>query len=199
MIEERRSRVLILLPPLLLPSKVLPLALSPATGSSPGQPRQGTVTGLLECRKRDETKLIKNLITGGTEPPFLSWLLSSVFPGNEMIFFGLFHPSPSPIPLKTASPNNQNVQRLLESSLKKYSSKVFGRIVRTVGRELFNVAEPSAVNQRDLLPVLQTSAATWPCPCQLVCPPSCSSCASVTPTAGTKVRPSRCRALPWLP
>lgn len=44
-------------------SHVLPLALSPATGSGPGHSRQGSVIGLLECRKRDETKLIKNLIT----------------------------------------------------------------------------------------------------------------------------------------
>lgn len=48
-------------------SPVLPSALSPAMTSGPAQPKQATVTGLLECRKRDETKLIKNLITGKTK------------------------------------------------------------------------------------------------------------------------------------
>ncbi|XP_044056593.1 unconventional myosin-Vb [Siniperca chuatsi] len=44
-------------------TQVLPSAFTPETYSCPSQPKQATVTGLLECRKRDETKLIKNLIT----------------------------------------------------------------------------------------------------------------------------------------
>nr|XP_033477195.1 unconventional myosin-Vb [Epinephelus lanceolatus] len=43
-------------------AQVLPSALTPETLSSPSRPKP-TVTGLLECRKRDETKLMKNLIT----------------------------------------------------------------------------------------------------------------------------------------
>ncbi|KAM3875664.1 unconventional myosin-Va [Diretmus argenteus] len=46
----------------LLAQAVLPSALIPE-GSSPSPPKPETVTGLLECRKRDEAKLIKNLIT----------------------------------------------------------------------------------------------------------------------------------------
>ncbi|XP_037626666.1 unconventional myosin-Vb [Sebastes umbrosus] len=45
-------------------TQVLPSAFTPETSSScPSRPKPSTVTGLLECRKKDETKLIKNLIT----------------------------------------------------------------------------------------------------------------------------------------
>ncbi|XP_042369881.1 unconventional myosin-Vb [Plectropomus leopardus] len=44
-------------------TQVVPSAFTPVTPSCPSQPKPATVTGLLECRKRDETKLIKNLIT----------------------------------------------------------------------------------------------------------------------------------------
>ncbi|XP_076582001.1 unconventional myosin-Vb [Chaetodon auriga] len=44
-------------------TQVLPSAFAPETTSCPSQPKSAAVTGLLECRKRDETKLIKNLIT----------------------------------------------------------------------------------------------------------------------------------------
>uniref|UniRef100_A0A7N8XMP0 Methyl-CpG binding domain protein 3b n=1 Tax=Mastacembelus armatus TaxID=205130 RepID=A0A7N8XMP0_9TELE len=47
---------------------VLTSPLSPDTSSCPSPTKPATVTGLLECRKRDEAKLIKNLITGETEP-----------------------------------------------------------------------------------------------------------------------------------
>ena len=48
---------------------VLPSAFSSEmTSSCPSRPKPATVTGLLECRKKDETKLIKNLITGETDP-----------------------------------------------------------------------------------------------------------------------------------
>ncbi|AWP11129.1 putative unconventional myosin-Vb-like [Scophthalmus maximus] len=40
-----------------------PSALTPETLSCPSRPQSASVTGLLECRKRDETKLMKNLIT----------------------------------------------------------------------------------------------------------------------------------------
>uniref|UniRef100_A0A669E6T8 Methyl-CpG binding domain protein 3b n=1 Tax=Oreochromis niloticus TaxID=8128 RepID=A0A669E6T8_ORENI len=43
-------------------SLVFPSALATET-SSPAQSKPSAVTGLLECRKRDETKLIKNLVT----------------------------------------------------------------------------------------------------------------------------------------
>ncbi|XP_068599870.1 unconventional myosin-Va [Brachionichthys hirsutus] len=45
-------------------TQVLPSAFNaePAT-SCPSQPKTATVTGLLECKKRDETKLMRNLIT----------------------------------------------------------------------------------------------------------------------------------------
>ncbi|XP_008275708.1 unconventional myosin-Vb [Stegastes partitus] len=43
-------------------TQVLPSALTTETSSLP-QPKPAAVAGLLECRKRDETKLIKNLIT----------------------------------------------------------------------------------------------------------------------------------------
>uniref|UniRef100_UPI003AB09A97 unconventional myosin-Va n=1 Tax=Centroberyx gerrardi TaxID=166262 RepID=UPI003AB09A97 len=46
----------------LLAQAVLPSALTP-DGSGLSQPKPVTVTGLLECRKKDEAKLIKNLIT----------------------------------------------------------------------------------------------------------------------------------------
>uniref|UniRef100_A0A7N5ZWS1 Methyl-CpG binding domain protein 3b n=1 Tax=Anabas testudineus TaxID=64144 RepID=A0A7N5ZWS1_ANATE len=42
---------------------VPPSPLTAETSSCPTQQKPATVTGLLECRKRDETKLIKNLIT----------------------------------------------------------------------------------------------------------------------------------------
>uniref|UniRef100_A0A7N8XZJ9 Methyl-CpG binding domain protein 3b n=1 Tax=Mastacembelus armatus TaxID=205130 RepID=A0A7N8XZJ9_9TELE len=42
---------------------VLTSPLSPDTSSCPSPTKPATVTGLLECRKRDEAKLIKNLIT----------------------------------------------------------------------------------------------------------------------------------------
>uniref|UniRef100_A0A8D3BYC8 Methyl-CpG binding domain protein 3b n=1 Tax=Scophthalmus maximus TaxID=52904 RepID=A0A8D3BYC8_SCOMX len=45
-----------------------PSALTPETLSCPSRPQSASVTGLLECRKRDETKLMKNLITGETDP-----------------------------------------------------------------------------------------------------------------------------------
>uniref|UniRef100_UPI0037E702DB unconventional myosin-Va n=1 Tax=Semicossyphus pulcher TaxID=241346 RepID=UPI0037E702DB len=44
-------------------AQVLPSSLSPEAPLSPSRPKPATVTGLLECRKRDENKLIKNLIT----------------------------------------------------------------------------------------------------------------------------------------
>ncbi|XP_068175280.1 unconventional myosin-Va [Antennarius striatus] len=45
-------------------TQVLPSAFNPDTVTScPSQPKTARATGLLECRKRDETKLIKNLIT----------------------------------------------------------------------------------------------------------------------------------------
>ncbi|CAK6955270.1 unconventional myosin-Vb [Scomber scombrus] len=44
-------------------TQVLPSALTTQQGSCPSREKPATVTGLLECRKRDETKLIKNLIT----------------------------------------------------------------------------------------------------------------------------------------
>ncbi|XP_059197972.1 unconventional myosin-Vb [Centropristis striata] len=44
-------------------TQVLPSALTSEMPSSPSRQKPATVTGLLECRKRDETKLIKNLIT----------------------------------------------------------------------------------------------------------------------------------------
>ncbi|XP_038572129.1 unconventional myosin-Vb isoform X2 [Micropterus salmoides] len=44
-------------------TQVLPSAFTPEMVSRPSQPKPATVTGLLECRKRDEAKLIKNLIT----------------------------------------------------------------------------------------------------------------------------------------
>ncbi|XP_051231456.1 unconventional myosin-Vb [Dicentrarchus labrax] len=44
-------------------TQVLPSDFTPETSSCPSRPKPATVTGLLECRKRDETKLIKNLIT----------------------------------------------------------------------------------------------------------------------------------------
>ncbi len=47
---------------------VLPSAFTPEASSCPSRPKPATVTGLLECRKRDENKLIKNLITGETDP-----------------------------------------------------------------------------------------------------------------------------------
>ncbi|KAL4000069.1 hemoglobin subunit alpha [Sarotherodon galilaeus] len=43
-------------------TQVFPSALATET-SSPAQSKPAAVTGLLECRKRDETKLIKNLVT----------------------------------------------------------------------------------------------------------------------------------------
>ncbi|KAM7388416.1 hypothetical protein PAMP_024590 [Pampus punctatissimus] len=43
-------------------TQVLPSALT-TESSSPSRQKPATVTGLLECRKRDETRLIKNLIT----------------------------------------------------------------------------------------------------------------------------------------
>uniref|UniRef100_A0AAX7VQ24 Methyl-CpG binding domain protein 3b n=1 Tax=Astatotilapia calliptera TaxID=8154 RepID=A0AAX7VQ24_ASTCA len=52
-------------------SSVFPSALATET-SSPAQSKPAAVTGLLECRKRDETKLIKNLVTGEINPPALS-------------------------------------------------------------------------------------------------------------------------------
>ncbi|XP_026201686.1 unconventional myosin-Vb [Anabas testudineus] len=44
-------------------TQVPPSPLTAETSSCPTQQKPATVTGLLECRKRDETKLIKNLIT----------------------------------------------------------------------------------------------------------------------------------------
>ncbi|XP_074523735.1 unconventional myosin-Va [Halichoeres trimaculatus] len=44
-------------------AQVLPSALTTETSPTPSRPKPATVTGLLECRKRDENKLIKNLIT----------------------------------------------------------------------------------------------------------------------------------------
>ncbi|XP_026160720.1 unconventional myosin-Va [Mastacembelus armatus] len=44
-------------------TQVLTSPLSPDTSSCPSPTKPATVTGLLECRKRDEAKLIKNLIT----------------------------------------------------------------------------------------------------------------------------------------
>ncbi|XP_070688977.1 unconventional myosin-Va [Pempheris klunzingeri] len=44
-------------------TQVLPSAFTPETSSCPSRPKPATVTGLLECRKKDEAKLIKNLIT----------------------------------------------------------------------------------------------------------------------------------------
>ncbi|XP_070817988.1 unconventional myosin-Va [Chaetodon trifascialis] len=44
-------------------TQVLPSAFAPETTSCPSRPKPAAVSGLLECRKRDETKLIKNLIT----------------------------------------------------------------------------------------------------------------------------------------
>ncbi|XP_041647512.1 unconventional myosin-Vb [Cheilinus undulatus] len=46
-----------------LVSQVLPSALTSEVCPSPSRPKPATVTGLLECRKKDENKLIKNLIT----------------------------------------------------------------------------------------------------------------------------------------
>ncbi|XP_040896238.1 unconventional myosin-Vb [Toxotes jaculatrix] len=43
--------------------QLLAQALIPETLSCPSRPKLAAVTGLLECRKRDETKLLKNLIT----------------------------------------------------------------------------------------------------------------------------------------
>ncbi|KAK2835694.1 hypothetical protein Q5P01_016178 [Channa striata] len=43
--------------------RLLTRDLTPETSSCPPRPKPTTVNGLLECRKRDETKLIKNLIT----------------------------------------------------------------------------------------------------------------------------------------
>ncbi|XP_041791311.1 unconventional myosin-Vb [Chelmon rostratus] len=42
---------------------VIPSAFAPETASCPPRPKPAAVTGLLECRKRDASKLIKNLIT----------------------------------------------------------------------------------------------------------------------------------------
>uniref|UniRef100_A0A671WPG4 Methyl-CpG binding domain protein 3b n=1 Tax=Sparus aurata TaxID=8175 RepID=A0A671WPG4_SPAAU len=47
---------------------VLPSAFSPETTPCPSRRKPATVTGLFECRKRDENKLIKNLITGEIDP-----------------------------------------------------------------------------------------------------------------------------------
>nr|XP_046247964.1 unconventional myosin-Vb isoform X2 [Scatophagus argus] len=44
-------------------TQVHPSAFTPETTSCPSRPTPATVTGLLECRKRDENKLIKNVIT----------------------------------------------------------------------------------------------------------------------------------------
>ncbi|XP_029285478.1 unconventional myosin-Vb [Cottoperca gobio] len=44
-------------------TQVLPSAFTPETSSCASRPKPAAVTGLLECRKRDETKLVKNLIT----------------------------------------------------------------------------------------------------------------------------------------
>uniref|UniRef100_A0A4W6CDY0 Methyl-CpG binding domain protein 3b n=1 Tax=Lates calcarifer TaxID=8187 RepID=A0A4W6CDY0_LATCA len=69
----------------LSPQSLTPLSLSPfpsafpspeevrrSISSCPPRPTPAAaVTGLLECRKRDETKLIKNLITGETDPPYV--------------------------------------------------------------------------------------------------------------------------------
>ncbi|XP_056234565.1 unconventional myosin-Vb [Seriola aureovittata] len=43
--------------------RILTKALTPETLSCPSRPKPAAVTGLLECRKRDEAKLIKNIIT----------------------------------------------------------------------------------------------------------------------------------------
>lgn len=58
---------------------VPPSPLTAETSSCPTQQKPATVTGLLECRKRDEAKLIKNLITGETElsPTFTSLCYST--------------------------------------------------------------------------------------------------------------------------
>ncbi|XP_034560457.1 unconventional myosin-Vb [Notolabrus celidotus] len=44
-------------------AQVLPSALTTEASPAPSQPKSAAVSGLLECRKRDENKLIKNLIT----------------------------------------------------------------------------------------------------------------------------------------
>lgn len=46
---------------------VLPSTLDPEATPPPPQRKPATAGGLLECRKRDENKLIKNLITGPAE------------------------------------------------------------------------------------------------------------------------------------
>ncbi|CAJ1060301.1 unconventional myosin-Vb [Xyrichtys novacula] len=43
--------------------KFITQALTTETSPAPSRPKTATVTGLLECRKKDENKLIKNLIT----------------------------------------------------------------------------------------------------------------------------------------
>lgn len=49
-------------------------ALTPETNSCLFKPKPAAVTGLLECRKKDEAKLIKNLIAGESDPlAHVSW------------------------------------------------------------------------------------------------------------------------------
>uniref|UniRef100_A0A665WQM8 Methyl-CpG binding domain protein 3b n=1 Tax=Echeneis naucrates TaxID=173247 RepID=A0A665WQM8_ECHNA len=53
----------LLLLPFQFPFSLLLSAFTPGILSYPSRPKPASVAGLLECRKRDETKLIKNLIT----------------------------------------------------------------------------------------------------------------------------------------
>lgn len=57
---------------------VLPSAFSPETTPCPSRRKPATVTGLFECRKRDENKLIKNLITGEIDPCLTYSSLSAI-------------------------------------------------------------------------------------------------------------------------
>lgn len=65
------------------PFAVLPSALTTQQGSCPSREKPATVTGLLECRKRDETKLIKNLITGEMDPCTHYSSSSTSFPSSH--------------------------------------------------------------------------------------------------------------------
>ena len=65
------------------PFTVLPSALTTQQSSCPSREKPATVTGLLECRKRDETKLIKNLITGETDPCTHYSSSSTSFPSSH--------------------------------------------------------------------------------------------------------------------
>uniref|UniRef100_A0A665WRR6 Methyl-CpG binding domain protein 3b n=1 Tax=Echeneis naucrates TaxID=173247 RepID=A0A665WRR6_ECHNA len=60
----------LLLLPFQFPFSLLLSAFTPGILSYPSRPKPASVAGLLECRKRDETKLIKNLITGETDSCF---------------------------------------------------------------------------------------------------------------------------------